>query len=125
MINKTSYHIIRVSLAITFIWIGVLIIKSPESWGGYLEPWAVNILPVSIEQALLSTAVLDIIIGILFLIDWMTWVSGLVASIHLVTVLVVSGITDITVRDIGLLGATISIMIESLPRSLESEHESA
>ena len=108
----TGYHILRVTLAITFIWIGVLIIKSPESWGGYLEPWAVSLLPVSIKTALLFTAVIDIIIGILFLIDWKTFWAGLIASIHLVIILVVSGITDITVRDIGLLGATLVVMIE-------------
>jgi hypothetical protein len=31
---KTSFHILRVGLAITFLWIGVLIFKNPESWGG-------------------------------------------------------------------------------------------
>jgi|SRR3989344_6371407 len=110
-----SYHILRVCLAITFIWIGVLIIKSPESWGGYVEPWVVNLLPFSLKTILLATALLDITLGILFLIDWKVWVAGLIASIHLVVILTVSGITDITVRDIGLLGATIVVIAESLP----------
>ena len=121
MINhKIPYHILRVGLAITFIWIGILILKSPESWGGYLQPWAVGLLPVSITQALISTAVLDIIIGVLFLVDWFVWVAGLLASLHLVMVLTVSGITDITVRDIGLLAGTLVVMIEDLPIYIRS-----
>jgi uncharacterized membrane protein YkgB len=32
--KKTSYHILRVGVAITFLWIGVLIFKQPEAWGG-------------------------------------------------------------------------------------------
>jgi len=115
MVNKASYHILRVGMAITFIWIGILILKSPESWGGYLQPWAFSILPIPIEQAMISTAVLDIIIGIMFLIDWKTWLAGLLATLHISTVLTVSGITDITVRDIGLLAGCIVIMTESLP----------
>jgi|SRR3989344_1513942 len=117
MTIKTSYHILRVGLAITFIWIGILILKSPESWGGYLQPWAVSLLPISITQALISTAIFDIIIGILFLIDYLPWFAGLMASLHLIIVLTVSGITDITVRDIGLLAAALVITIESLPKS--------
>lgn len=115
----TGYHVLRVGLSITFIWIGILIIKSPESWGGYLQPWAVKLLPISIEKALLSTAVLDIFIGFLFLIDWFTWIAAFLGSLHLVIVLTVSGITDITVRDIGLLSASLVVLIESLPDYLK------
>ena len=113
--NTSSYHILRVGLAITFIWIGILIFKDPASWGGYLQPWIVELLPVPVKQALLGTALLDLIIGILFLIDWQPWLAGLLGSLHIATVLLVSGITDITVRDIGLLAGTIVIMVESLP----------
>lgn len=118
--TKISYHILRVGMAITFIWIGVLIIKSPESWAGYMQPWAVKLLPVPIEQALLGTAVLDIIVGLLLLIDWYAWVGGIIGTLHLISVLVVSGISDITIRDIGLLTATIALAIEALPFSIKS-----
>lgn len=122
--NKSSFHILRVGLAITFIWIGILILKSPESWGGYLQPWAfnllINFLHVPLQQAMIGTAFLDIIIGSLFLIDWMIWIAGLLAALHLATVLTVSGITDITVRDIGLLSAALALMIESLPFYVKS-----
>lgn len=113
--NKSSYHILRVGLAITFIWIGVLILKDPESWGGYVQPWVVRLLPFSLTEVLISTAVLDVAIGVFLLIDWQTWLAGLVGALHIGTVLTVSGITDITVRDIGLLAGAVVIMIESLP----------
>ncbi|OGZ65721.1 MAG: hypothetical protein A3D34_03440 [Candidatus Staskawiczbacteria bacterium RIFCSPHIGHO2_02_FULL_33_16] len=108
-------------MSITFIWIGILILKDPQAWGGYVQPWVVKMLPVSVEQALLSTAILDILIGILFLIDWFSWVAGIVATLHLAVVLTVSGITDITVRDIGLLAATIVIMLEDLPLHIKNK----
>ena len=116
--KTASYHILRVGMAITFIWIGILIIKSPESWGGYVQPWVTNFLPIPLEQIMIGTAIFDIVIGILFLVDWQVWVAGLLAALHLLTVLIVSGITDITVRDIGLLAATLVLMLDSLPIGL-------
>lgn len=115
--NKTSYHVLRIGLAITFLWIGILILKQPEAWAGYLQPWAVKLLPVPVEQALVGTAVLDLIVGIMLLIDSFVWVIALVGAIHLVIILVTSGITDITARDIGLLAGTVALVIESLPKS--------
>lgn len=113
--KKSSYHIIRVGLAITFIWIGVLIFKDPQSWAGYIKPWAVDILPIPLNQAIIFTAIFDIIVGALLLIDWQSRIAGILAAIHLIIVLIVGGITDITVRDIGLLTACIAIIIESSP----------
>ena len=113
--KKTSFHILRVGLAITFLWIGVLIFKNPEAWGGYLQPWAAGLLPIPLEQAMIGTAILDITIGAFLLIDFLPWLAALVGAIHLVIVLTVSGITDITVRDIGLLVGAIALAIDSLP----------
>ena len=115
--SKTSFHILRVGSAITFLWIGILILKQPEAWVGYVAPWAVNLLPMPIEQAMQGTAMLDILIGALLLFDIWVWLAALLGSIHLVIVLGVSGITDITVRDIGILAATIALAVEKAPES--------
>lgn len=111
--NKTSYHILRIGLAITFLWIGIVILKQPEAWGGYMSPWAIDLLPLPIKEMMIGTAILDIAIGALFLVDSFVWIASLVASIHLIIVLVVTGITDVTVRDIAILAAIIALMIDS------------
>jgi uncharacterized membrane protein len=116
--KKTSFHFLRVGLAITFLWIGVLIFKNPEAWGGYLQPWAAGLLPIPLTQAMIGTAILDIIIGLFLLFDFVPWLAAFVGTVHLIVVLTVSGITDITVRDIGLLVAALALMIDSLPQSI-------
>lgn len=113
--KKYSFHILRVGLAITFLWIGVLIFKDPAVWGFYLQPWAANLLPIPLETAMIGTAILDIVIGILLLINVWTWLAALVGAIHLVIVLTVSGINVITVRDIGLLAAVVAIAVNAWP----------
>ncbi|KKT00452.1 MAG: hypothetical protein UV76_C0010G0027 [Candidatus Nomurabacteria bacterium GW2011_GWA2_43_15] len=114
--NKTSFHILRVGLAITFLWIGILIFKQPEAWGGYLQPWVTDLLPIPIKEAMLGTAFLDIVIGILLLVDSFTWLAALLGTLHLIVVISTSGINEVIVRDIGLLAATAALFWDSLPK---------
>jgi len=116
--NRASFHILRIGLAVTFLWIGVLILRNPEAWGGYMRPWAAGLLPIPIAQAMMGTAILDIIIGIFLLINFLPWLASLVGAIHLAVILIVSGITDITVRDIGLLAGMLALMIDSPPQPI-------
>lgn len=114
--RKISFHILRVGLAITFLWIGVLIFKNPEAWGGYLQPWAAGLLPIPLSQAMIGTAILDITIGAFLLFDFLPWLAAFVGAIHIVIVLTTSGITDMTVRDIGILAGIVALMADSLPK---------
>lgn len=119
--SNASFHILRVGLGITFVWIGILIFKSPEAWGGYLQPWAAGLLPIPVEEAMKGTAVLDIAIGAFLLIDTWVWLAALIGAVHLVIVLATSGITDITVRDIAILASAIALMASSLPQNIISK----
>ncbi len=101
-------NIVRVGMAITFLWVGILIIKNPSAWA-MVQVWATDLLPVSIEQVLFMTGLFDILIGFLLLVDVLVVPVSLIAGIHLVLVLVVVGIDDITVRDIGLAAAAFSL----------------
>lgn len=119
--QKSSFHILRVGTAITFLWIGVLIFKNPEAWGGYLTPWAAGLLPVPLREAMIGTAVLDVLIGFALLVDVYVWLAALLGALHIVTVLTVSGITDVTVRDIAILAATVALMADALPGRIKSK----
>ncbi|HEX9664498.1 MAG TPA: hypothetical protein VGA49_01610 [Patescibacteria group bacterium] len=119
--KQFSLLILRIGLAITFIWIGVLIFRQPEAWGGYLQPWAANLLPIPIKEAMLGVAVLDIFIGILILSRPVAWLAALIGSFHLLTVLIGSGINDVTVRDIGLLAGMLAIVADHFADSSKKD----
>ncbi|OGI95529.1 hypothetical protein A2917_03170 [Candidatus Nomurabacteria bacterium RIFCSPLOWO2_01_FULL_42_17] len=116
--NKISLHILRTGLAITFIWIGILIFRNPEAWGGYISPWALELIPIPIREAMIGTALLDMAIGIFLLFNSFVWIAALLGTLHLIIVLITSGINDVTIRDIGLLGAIVALFIDSLPASI-------
>src|SRR3989344_5957436 len=109
-----SRHILRIGLGITFLSIGIMILRAPEAWGGYILPWAARLLPVSINEAMQATAILDIAIGAALILNLWTWFAALIGALHIVIVLITSGITDITVRDIGLFAAAIALTLDLL-----------
>lgn len=116
--REISEKLVRFGLAATFTLIGVSILRSPEAWGGYMAPWVAQLLPVPVAQAMMGAGIGDIAIGILLVIAPLAWLGGLLGALHIAAVLVVSGVTDITVRDIGLLTASVAIFIEKLPQRI-------
>ncbi|MDP2788430.1 MAG: hypothetical protein Q8O46_00040 [bacterium] len=112
--KKSSFHILRVGTAITFLWIGILIFQNPEAWGNYLQPWIVNLLPFSVKAIMIDTAILDITIGTLLLFDFLTPWAALVGALHIFSVIAVSGINEATVRDIAIVAGALAIFNDSL-----------
>ena|SRR3989338_3757146 len=106
-----SWHILRLSLAITFLWIGYLIFRDPAFWGGFLPTWAVALVPFSLPTLMMMVAAFDALIGFFLLINRFTRFIALIAAVHLAAILIVSGVDEITVRDIGLLGASLALAL--------------
>jgi uncharacterized membrane protein len=111
--NKNAYHIVRVGIAITFLWIGILILQNPELWSGYIQPWVRDLLPLPAVTIMIATAIFDLIVGFFLLVDFWTWIFSLLAAGHIAMVLAVSGIDVVTVRDIGLLAASVAIFVDA------------
>lgn len=123
MRDTQAVHILRVGLGMTFLWIGVLIFRDPQFWGGFLQPWAVDLLPVPVESAMISTAILDFLVGLLLLVDVLTWLVALLATLHLTVVLITAGIDVVTVRDIGLLAGALALLWAKLPKHILKKGE--
>ena len=113
---KYTKTVLRVGLGITFLWIGALILQNPEAWGGFIQPWAKNLMPVSVVTAMRGTGILDLLIGMMLISNALVWVAALVGAIHLVMVLATTGLNPVTVRDIGLLGAAIALTMMTWPK---------
>lgn len=110
-----ALSILRIGLGITFVWIGILIALHPEAFAGYIQPWALKFLIVPVRQAMIATAVLDIVIGVFLLLNLLAWLAAALGAAHLVIVLATTGINAVTVRDIGLLGASLALTITLWP----------
>ena len=114
-------QIIRIGLAITFLWASILIFHDPKSWGGLIQPWVFDLLPLSLETVMIQTAILDLLIGFFLLIDVGTIIFAWLALVHLILIIIVVGITPETVRDIGLIAAALALVWAWWPKRFKKQ----
>ncbi len=116
--KKLSLYVLRGGLAVSFIWIGYMITQSPAGWAKSIQPWAVNLLPVSPEAFMAVTGYMDMAIGVMLLINPLAWLGALLGTVHLSGVVLSISSNGIIARDVGLLGAALALAIETFPRDL-------
>lgn len=115
---KTSgYHILRVGMGITFLWVGILIFREPEFWSGFMPVFVIKMFDNLIPFTML-TGVVDVLIGLFLLFDLLTFWIALIAFAHLIGILLLTGIDDTTVRDIGLAAGAFALAVEGAPESV-------
>lgn len=104
-----AYLCLRIGLGIVFVWIGIDILRHPDRWIGYLPEQ----IPFgfSRELALQSTGALDLALGTAFLIQlWPKLVAAL-AVIHFIGIFVIHGVDEVLIRDLGLLGTALALLV--------------
>lgn len=99
--------VVRYAIGITFFLIGLDQLLKPSLWASYFP----QALPFSIQvaQAVLLNGLFDMFIGALLLAGLLTRIASAFATIHLVGVIFILGYNDISIRDIGLALAALSI----------------
>ena len=115
--RRPAFHVLRVGLGITFCWIGILILKEPLEWFYLTQPWVQALAPDPL-LVMIPTAVLDIIVGFLLLMDAATWLAAGIGAGHLFIVMATTGIGTIIIRDLGLFAASLALLVDSFPEKL-------
>lgn len=111
--HKNAKLALRIGLGLTFIFIGILIFFDPQQWLKLLSPWVLKIPVNTLLIGLFIISIFDILVGIMFLFNLWPIFTGILASVHLIFVLIVTGFNLVTIRDIGLLGAILAYTIEA------------
>lgn len=108
-----SYRILRFGLGVTFLWIGILILRDPLAWGSYIQPWALKLMQFPLATTMKISGGFDIFIGLWLMFGVWTRSAAFLASAHLALVLITTSgdLQTVIVRDIGLLAATLSLAL--------------
>jgi hypothetical protein len=102
-----SFLFLRVGLGLTFLWIGINIFRNPDIWIGYVP--ANPGFGLTREIALMIGGAFDITLGAILLLRMWTKVAGWLVAAHMVAIIAVHGIDPVLIRDVGLLGAGLSL----------------
>lgn len=116
--KKPALIVLRLGLGVTFAWIGVLIFMDPLGWGSTARPWAVRLLPMPLGTFMLANAAFDALVGVLLLLGPWPWLVAAVGALHILAVLAAVGVTDATVRDVGLIAACVALAWETFPEGM-------
>lgn len=131
--RKYAPTVLRISLALVFLWFGVTQLVNPESFIGYVPQWlhphaidivhdhpfqfAHNIKVPSLHFLIITNGIIEVFFGTLLIIGFKTRIAALVLSVHLLIIAIGLGYNDIAVRDFGLALATFSVFLNG-PDSL-------
>ncbi len=122
--KKYSIDMVRIAIALVFLWFGISQIIDPESFLGYIPEWLYQQEPQMMQGfmqfmqrapnfvyiIILLNGIFETIFGILLLIGYFTRIAAFLLALHLLGIAFSLGYNDIAVRDFGLALATASLI---------------
>ncbi len=110
---NVAFFILRVGLALTFVYAGVDFLRQPEAWVGWLPEWLKRLSPLKDEPLLYTIGVAHILLSAFLFISKYARVASTLLVLYLLGILLTSSPASwiIVFRDIGLLAAAIALSI--------------
>ena len=104
---RLSFFLLRLSLGVVFLWIGLDMIRHPNTWIGFIPAS----LPLGLSQslALRLSSFMDIVLGALIILGPFRKITSALASLHLISIIIIHGLDAVLIRDVGLLGASLAL----------------
>lgn len=118
---KISYLFLRLGLVFVFLWFGIDKFVHPNYWfNAWVPPWFLDLITkfnISGTQFIYINGVFEILVALALLLNIFTKVFSMLAIIFLVAIVAVTGFSEVIVRDVGLLGSFLAILLWPKERS--------
>lgn len=112
---RNSQLAIRIGLAIVFLWFGIDKFIQPQYWLDAWVPAFVQDFATSIHiggRDLINLAgIFEVIVALSLLTGFFMRYLAAAAAVFLVSIIAVHGFNEVIIRDIGLVGALIALII--------------
>jgi uncharacterized membrane protein YphA (DoxX/SURF4 family) len=110
--NKYSATVLRIGIALVFLWFGTQQIIDPSVWTSYIPEGIVGIFSLSAVKLVYLNGLFEIIFASALLLGYFTRFSALLLALHMLDITYIVGFDAIGVRDFGLAVATIVIFMQ-------------
>ena len=108
--QKLASFLLRIGLAIVFLYAATASFLDPQSWVGFLPAWMRLIVPGTILLPIFS--IYEIALSLWLLSGWRGFESGLLAAATLLAITVANiGAFDIVFRDVAVFFAAIALAV--------------
>ncbi len=122
MFNSTKYSnlMIRMGLTVVFLWFGIDKMFNPQHWlGAWTPPGLITSITkfgLNGVQLIYTFGIFEILIALSLASNVFSKLFSTLAIIFLIAILVMSGFNETTIKDIGLIGALLAIILWPNPR---------
>ncbi len=106
--KKYAPIVVRLAIALVFLWFGSNQIMAPGEWFGYLPGFVPE---QSMAMFVTFNGIGEIILGLLLVMGLFTRIVALLLALHLLGIIFFVGYNEIGVRDFGLMLAALSIAL--------------
>lgn len=112
---KYSHFFLKISLAAVFLWFGLDKFFHPSYWlNAWVPQWFLSVLTqlgTSGVQFVYINGAFEVLVGVSLLTGVLTRFFSFLAIVFLATVIFTVGLSEVTVRDIGLIGGFVSLLV--------------
>ena len=109
--EKVAPLVLRVGVGIVFLYFGITKFTQPDVWINWINPKILYYIPFTPHTFIYLQGALESLTGLMLIIGLLTRVFALIAFLIVAAILVSVGISDVTVRDIAILAAALSLAL--------------
>ncbi len=102
---------LRYGLALVFLWFGFSQLTNPGDWTSFVPVSIANFLPLPVTMIVLLNGLLEVVCGVLLVLNVAVRWAALLLALHLAGITVSLGYNSVAVRDFGLMMATFSLAL--------------
>lgn len=103
--------ILRIGIALVFIWFGANQFTNTSAWIGYVPDYVIKALSMSAAAVVHLNGIFEIVFGALLLFGFYTRLAAFLLALHIIDITFIVGLDSIGVRDFGLASATVAIWL--------------
>ncbi|MEO5645891.1 MAG: DoxX family protein [Candidatus Paceibacterota bacterium] len=115
--KQYSPIILRIGLALVFLWFGFNQISDPVSWYGFVPASAATLTGFSIAHLVFLNGIFEIIAGTALAFGFFTRIAAGLLFLHILDIAFIVGLDSIGIRDLGLSVATFVIFLNGMDRA--------
>ena len=108
-IKEYGSSLLRIGMALVFLWFGLNQLFDPGSWVGWVPGWIHPIVHPAI--VVFVNGIVEVILGTMLLLGFFTRTVSLILGLHLLGISFGIGYSATMIRDLGLAIATLSITL--------------
>jgi uncharacterized membrane protein YphA (DoxX/SURF4 family) len=110
-LQQYSPVILRVGIAVVFLWFGAQQLLHPGAWIGFIPKMLVSVTGLSKELFVAFNGSFEIVFGLCLLLGYYTRTTALLLALHMLDITLVVGYSATGVRDFGLSIAAIAVFM--------------